>query len=102
MKTFRTFKPVARKVNPMPAFRPSATSGLILPEELSRQRHVWTRGEWRLLERATVMLDRHGVDLLMQCRDDACRDHQLEPMRMLDGGFRLRCNHADRVMTKAF
>lgn len=88
---------------PVPSgFRQSVDSGLILPEPLSRGRQVWTRDEWRLLDRCTSMLDRHGVTLLMRCRETSCAGAPLEPQRLSDGSFRLRCAHLDRVMVKAF
>lgn len=79
------------------------TSGLIVPEaSVTRERQVWPRDEWRLLERATKMLGAHGVDLLLQCQHPSCIKAPLEPMRLPNGGFRLRCAHMDRVMTKAY
>lgn len=83
-------------------FRQSPNSGLIVPEAQSRERQVWTKDEWKLLERCTKLLHGHGIALLMKCRHEACKDSPLEPKRLRDGTFRLRCNHADRVMMKAF
>lgn len=97
-KTFKPFAP--RAVSPR--LRRNVDSGLILPEELSRATQVWTKDEWRRLERLTIMLDGHGIDMAMRCRNSACKDKPLEPMRLPDGGFRLRCQCTDRVMTKAF
>lgn len=85
-----------------PGFRPSVDSGLILPEEQSRERQVWTRDEWRLLERATKMLKSHGLAVQLVCEHDACKGAALEPRRLRDGSFRLRCPHADRVLVKHF
>ncbi len=39
-------------------FRQSPASGLIVPEEHSRQREVWTREERKIFERAMALLDR--------------------------------------------
>lgn len=78
-------------------------TGLIVPEDsATRERQVWTRAEWKLLERVTVLLGAHKLDLAMQCRNEGCKGKPLEPMRLADGGFRLRCSCTDRVMTKAF
>lgn len=103
MNTFRPFKPVLRRVpSPVQDFRPSVSSGLIVPDDVSRERQVWTRDEWRLLERTTAMLHGHGVTLLLQCQREECQEVPLEPMRLRDGSFRLRCAHMDREMVKAF
>lgn len=83
-------------------FRRSVDSGLLLPPELSRERQVWTKQEWKLLERCTVLLHQKGVDLLMKCRHPKCADQPLQGQRVPGGDFHLRCEHADRVMTKAF
>lgn len=89
--------------SPLPrGLRVSVESGLILPDELSRERQVWTKGEWRLLSRATEMLSAHGIDLLLQCKNERCRKQPLAPSWLPDGSFQLRCEHADRIMTKAF
>lgn len=81
-------------------FRRSVDSGLLLPPELSRERQVWTRDEWRLLERCTALLHGKGLALQMQCQHDACKKAILEPSRLGDGSFQLQCPHATRVMGK--
>lgn len=102
MSVFSPIQSVTPRAPVPPGFRPSVESGLVLPEPLSRERQVWTKDEWRLLERATAMLHRHGVTLFMRCDADTCQEAPLEPMRLADGSFQLRCAHMDRVMTKAF
>lgn len=84
------------------AFRRSVDSGLLLPPELSRERQVWTKAEWRLLERCTRMLESHDLRLQLQCTHDTCRQVPLVPSRLPGGDFQLACPHATRVMTKAF
>lgn len=83
-------------------FRRSVDSGLFLPTPLSRERQVWTRDEWKLLERCTKLLNSHGIQLQMQCARKTCQTKPLEASRLPSGEFQLRCAHADRVMTKAF
>lgn len=97
----KAFAPVNPAATPL-GFHHAPQSGLILPEAVARERQVWTKQEYRLLERLTGMLGQHGVDLLLQCQHPACSKTPLEPSRLPDGGFRLRCAHMDRVMTKAF
>lgn len=82
-------------------FRASVTSGLLLPEPLSRDRQVWTRDEWKLLNRAQQLIARKGMRLILKCETPACADAPITKVREGDG-FLLRCAHADRVFTKAF
>lgn len=84
-----------------PGFHEHA-SGLLVPADIAREREVWTKDEWRLLERCTKMLKSHGVALQMQCENQSCQSQPMRGERLDDGGFRLRCVHADRLMTKAF
>lgn len=100
MSAFAPFKQATPRIDA--GYRPSVASGLLVPVESSRGREVWPRDEWRLLERATRMLGRHGIDLILQCQHPDCATTPLEPMRLDDGGFQLRCAHMDHVMTKAF
>ena len=84
------------------AFRQSVDSGLYLPPEISRSRTVWTRDEWRLLERCATMLARHGVKMQMQCKNPPCHAAPLEASRLRDGSFQLQCACTTHVMVKAF
>ena len=84
-------------------FRQSVDSGLVLPARLSRERQVWTRDEWKLLERCTKMLSGpggKGLRLQLACTHEACQGKPLEPKRLADGSCRLRCEHADRIMDR--
>lgn len=82
-----------------PAFREHA-SGLIVPAELSREREVWSKDEYRTLERATRLLTSRGVSLFMGCDDPKCKNTPIERLRNPDGGITLRCFHKDRVVVK--
>lgn len=84
------------------AFRRSVDSGLLLPPELSRKRQVWTKDEWRLLERCTKLLKARGIQILLKCEHPTCQDLPIAGSRLPDGSFQLRCEHADRVMVKHF
>lgn len=77
-----------------------AGSGLIVPEDVSRTREVWTYDEWRTLEKATKLLSGRGVQLLMRCAQPDCQKSPMERRRRPDGGITLRCSHADREFTK--
>lgn len=72
--------------------------GLIVPEEVSRVQQVWTRDEWRLLDRATKLMNAHGLNLQLQCQNQACQATKIERMRRPDGTKMLRCEHMDRVV----
>ena len=83
-------------------FRPTA-SGLLVPQELSRVREVWTKDEVRLLDRVRLLLVRHQIDLYLGCQDRDCRKQgPIERFRTIDGGMTLRCAHKDRVLQGAF
>lgn len=83
-------------------FRVSVASGLIVPEDISRAREVWTRDEWKLLDRATKLINAKGMRQLLKCEHPACKDAPIEKIRQPGGGFVLRCAHADRVFTRDF
>jgi hypothetical protein len=91
-----------RQTKPDAAFREHA-SGLIVPAKFSREREVWTRAEWKLLQRLGKMLDAKGVDFYMGCAAPDCR--KLGPMQRVElpgGRALLRCAHKDRVFESAF
>ena len=75
-------------------------SGLLVPEELKRERESWTYQDWKVLERATRLLSSRGLNLWLGCLDERCQSTPLERIRNLDGGVTLRCAHKDRVVTR--
>lgn len=82
------------------AFR-QTESGLIVPAELSRDREVWTWDEWKVLERATKLLESRGLRLFLRCdHSRECMAHPIERIRNADGGLTMRCHHLDRVFRK--
>ncbi len=78
-------------------YHPTA-SGLLVPEAHARVREVWTRDEWRILERATKFLSSKDLAIFLGCRASTCREAPLERRRNPDGGLTLRCDHKDRVI----
>lgn len=87
----------------MPAgFRQSHASGLIVPEEIARERQVMTWQEWRDLEKVTKALAARGIVLQLKCSDPRCQREPIVRHRTPEGGISFRCAHADRVYTKAF
>ena len=83
-----------------PGFARHDGSGLFVPEELKRAREVWTYDEWRVLERATKLLDSRGMQVYFGCPEPQCRERPMERIRNLDGGITLRCAHKDRVVVR--
>jgi hypothetical protein len=81
-------------------FRHATNSGLLVPEELSRERQVMTWQEWRDLERVTKSLAARGVVIHLQCLDPRCQREPITRVRTPEGGISFRCAHADRVYTK--
>ena len=75
-------------------------SGLFVPDEVARPREVWTRDEWRVLERATTLLTARNILLYLRCALPACAEAPLERRRNPDGGLTLRCAHLDRVIPR--
>ena len=82
-----------------PGFARHEGSGLYVPEEHKRARETWTYDEWRVLERATKLLDARGVRMYLKCDETGC-EAPMERIRSLDGGITLRCGHKDRVVVR--
>lgn len=76
-------------------FRKNST-GLIVPEDISRKREVWTKSEWRILERATKLLKSRDIQIFLRCDQKDCQKEPMERLRRPDGGITLRCQHKDR------
>ena len=81
--------------------RASAASGLLVPEDTPREREVWTRDEWKTLNRATKLLAQRGIRFQLACEDERCRREKLELLSQPDGSFLLRCAHKDRILSRA-
>lgn len=73
------------------------TSGLLVPETVARRREVWTRDDWKTVNRAAKILNDRAVSTLMRCRVPACPDPVLEASRQDGGELWLRCGCTDRV-----
>lgn len=83
-------------------FRPHAGgSGLYVPEAQSRLREVWTKAEWKALNRATKLLQSRQIGQFLRCEHPDCKDAPLKKIRTADG-YLLRCPHQDRVFQQAF
>lgn len=78
----------------------SHPSGLLVPEELKREREVWTREELRTIDKATALFESRGVQVFLRCSKSECQQKPMERMRSLDGGITYRCAHKDRVFLK--
>jgi hypothetical protein len=77
-------------------------SGLIVPAEHSREREVWTREEWRLIDRATKFLEGKGLKVYLRCEHSpACKKEPMDRIRQADGGVSLQCSHKDRIVLRA-
>jgi hypothetical protein len=80
-------------------------SGLLVPDRIStRDRKVWTRAEGRTIERALELLKRSGDDFQIHCPHEQCKaSHgKVEIGREADGTIVWRCNHLDRIFSRAF
>ena len=81
--------------------RASAASGLLVPEDTPREREVWTKDEWKTLNRAIKLLALRGIRFQFACEDERCRREKLELLSQPDGSFLLRCAHKDRILSRA-
>ena len=84
--------------NGLSPFREHA-SGLIVPDEISREREVWTHDEYRIFDRAVKLLATKELKLYLRCTHDGCTTQEFERVRLPDGGVSLRCGHKDRVIS---
>lgn len=82
-------------------FRPHA-SGLLVPEDISRKREVWTKAERKLHDKFLALFKSRGVDLLMRCGNPDCDDRAIKITRNNAGESILQCGCKDRVFTSAF
>lgn len=94
-----TSAPEFRQSDP-PGFR--TIGGLLVPLAHERARQVWTKDEWRLLDRATTLLNKRGIAVQFQCMTPGCDAEPIERLRQPDGSIVLRCAHADRAFLRAF
>lgn len=76
-------------------------SGLLVPEEHKRTREVWTRDEVKAVMKALAILERRGIANFMGCSHPGCETAPLERHRNLDGSITMRCNHKDRILSRA-
>lgn len=76
-------------------------SGLYVPEEMAREREVWTREDWRVLEKATALLQARGLELFLGCTDHRCKAQPVARIRRNDGGITLQCAHKAREVYKS-
>jgi hypothetical protein len=95
--------PRDRPTDPRPpaAFRAHA-SGLIVPEDISRARDVFTDSESRTINRAVTLLNQHGIEVYFGCPLESCKKRPMEPRRLANGDFVLECEHASHIFTRAF
>ena len=78
-------------------------SGLLVPAELSRVREVWTKDEWRLINRAFKLLESRKVAIFLGCSETAaCKAAPIESIRQGGSTYLLRCAHKDRVLQRDF
>ena len=77
-------------------------SGLLVPEEFKRIREVWTKDETKSVMKALTLLEKRGLAVLIGCPNDTCRKAPIERVRNLDGSITMRCEHKDRILSRAF
>lgn len=80
-------------------FHPHA-SGLLVPEAHARQRIVVPYEDWKKIDRALAVFNTLELRMQFRCAEPGCS--AIVKTSTPDGGTVLRCDHADRVFTKAF
>lgn len=80
----------------------TTASGLLVPDDVSREREVWTRDEAKILDRAIKLLKARGLSVQLACPKPGCKGDKLEKVRHADGSVILQCHHKDRIFTGAF
>ena len=84
---------LAERQNP-DGFHPHA-SGLLVPEDKAREREVWTRDEWRLMDRIIRLMRARNLAIVLHCH--ACKGQEIEVVNQPVNGFTWRCDHKDRI-----
>ena len=77
-------------------FREAPASGLIVPEAHSREREVWTRDEWKLMERMSKLLRSRHITVFLRCDEPGCLKEPMVLVRRATGGISLQCTHKTR------
>lgn len=81
-----------------PAGFTEAPSGLVVPDDYARVREVWTRDEWRLMDRALKLLRSRNLAAVLKCNTPECQGHEIAVLvDESTGDFTWRCKHKDRV-----
>lgn len=78
------------------------SSGLLVPVDAGRTREVWTKADWKLLNKAGAFLASRGMAFHLVCLSSECKGVNLEQARDTAGRTSLRCKCKDRVFEKAF
>lgn len=73
-------------------------SGLVVPSNaIERERESWIKEEVKKLDKAVLMLQEKGVNVVLVCHK--CQA-PLQLVELEDGKISLRCPHADRVLRR--
>lgn len=64
-----------------------------------RLREVWTREEWKTMQRGFEVLRKRGIEVYLRCDAPDCRPY-IMTHHSTPAGTVLRCRHKDRVLSK--
>ncbi len=93
-------RPHTDRVSSPAGFAPHP-SGLIVPAAVAKRREVWTRDEWKTIDRAAGHLAAHRVTLGMRCVAEDCPAPRMAPELAPSGDLMLICGCTERVLTRA-
>lgn len=91
-------------VSPAPAGFRETNSGLVVPEEVSREREVWLKDgeERKAFERAQRVAAKRYLSMPLVCYHERCRKNAMGCTILkrvqVAGGYELRCEHKVRVV----
>ena len=73
-------------------------SGLIVPEDVSREREVWTDQERMIFQKAVDLATRKGLLMVFTCPHARCAQHAQVRLLATPGGQELVCEHKRRLL----
>lgn len=72
-------------------------TGLLVPVAAKRQREVWTKDEWKLLNRLGKLLKSRQMSFSIHCTTDDCKDKPMAFTPRPDGTSALACQCKERI-----
>ena len=81
-------------------YRTISASGLVVPTETVREQEVWTRDEWKSLERAIKLLSSRSIGVYLRCEHADCGEAPIARERNPAGEMTWTCAHKARRFSR--